>query len=348
MIQSDELSPQEIKARQWASALTLAVSTLLMVAKFWAYNLTGSQGVYSDAMESIVNVATGLFALFVVFYSSLPKDQNHPYGHGKIEYFSAAFEGGLIFFAAALILFEAVRALFEGPQLKELSIGSLILAIVSLCNLFLGLFLKKVGSRYKSKALIGSGQHVISDFWTTALILTALLLIQVTGYLWIDIVAAFIAGLYLAFTGFKLVRESISGLMDEEDLEALNELAQVFNKHIGSGIIHVHYVRLIRSGWFHHIDAHLIVPEFWRIDETHERLDRFERDFIRDYSYGGEANFHLDPCRQKYCKACDLKNCSIRKDDFEKRYQLTLDDLRSPSEPYPRQKPEAAPSPRES
>jgi cation diffusion facilitator family transporter len=348
MIQADQLSTAEIQARKWAGVLTVVVGTIIMLAKFWAYNLTESQGVYSDAMESIVNVATGLFSLFVIYYSALPKDQNHPYGHGKIEYFSAAFEGGLIFFAASLILFEATHALYEGRALNELSTGTVILAIAGVCNFLLGLFLKRVGHRYRSSALVASGEHVISDFWTSVAIIVALVLIQITGLKWIDTVAAYVAGMYLAYTGFHIVRQSISGLMDQEDLGVLNELADVFNRHMGNGIIQIHYVRIIRSGWYHHIDAHLIVPEFWRIDETHERLDAFEKGFIKDYSYGGDANFHLDPCRRAYCESCDLKNCPVRQQPFGKKRAITVDELRSPTEPRPRQKPPAAPSARES
>ncbi|MEK6556347.1 MAG: cation diffusion facilitator family transporter [Bdellovibrionota bacterium] len=348
MIHSDQLSPAEVRARKWAAILSAVVGTLLLFAKFWAYNLTHSQGVYSDAMESIVNVATGLFSLFVIYYSAQPKDQNHPYGHGKIEYFSAAFEGGLIFFAATFILFEATQAIYEGRQLLELSTGTVILALAGVSNCILGLFLKRVGQRYRSNALIASGEHVLSDFWTSAAIIVALILIQITGEQWIDIVAAYLAGLYLAYTGFHVVRESISGLMDEEDLTVLKELADVFNRHMGDGIIQIHYVRIIRSGWYHHIDAHLIVPEFWRIDETHERLDRFENSFIQDYSYGGDANFHLDPCRRAYCDTCDLPNCPVRQKPFVAKRVITVDELRSPIEPRPRQKPPTAPSPRES
>ena len=330
------LTPEQERARKLAALLTALVSIVLLVAKFWAYNVTNSQGVYSDAMESIVNVATGFLSLFVIYYSARPKDQDHPYGHGKIEYFSEAFEGGLIFFAAGFILFEATQALFTGQDLHDLGEGTIILAVAGFCNLFLGLYLKKFGARHKSHALVASGEHILSDFWTSAAIIGALILIQITGLTWIDIVAAYGAGLYLAWTGFRLLRESVSGLMDEEDLNVLDELAQTLNKHMGSGIIQAHYVRIIRSGWYHHIDAHLIVPEFWRVDETHDRLTAFEKKFISDYPYQGDANFHLDPCRRAYCRTCDLANCPVRQEPFERREPVTVEALRSLAEPHPR------------
>lgn len=334
------LSPKELSARKLAASLSLIVGILILLGKFWAFNLTDSQAAYSDAMESIVNVLTAGLSLFVIYYSALPVDEDHPYGHGKIEYFSSAFEGGLIFFAAFFILFGAVKAYFDGRPLQELTHGTLILAFAGVANLLLGFYLKHTGKKNRSPALIASGEHVMSDFWTSAAVVVALIVIKFTGLEWIDLIVALAAGGYLAWTGIKLIRSSISGLMDEEDVGLLKELASVFDRHAGQGIIQIHHVRIIRAGWFHHIDAHMVVPEFWQIHEAHEKLEKFEADFIHDYSYSGEANFHLDPCRRNYCSSCDLPACPIRQKPFEKRLAIEVADLRSFTEPVerPRQK----------
>lgn len=327
------LSPSEVSARKFAATLSLVVGILILLAKFWAHNITNSQAAYSDAMESIVNVLTAGLSLFVIYYSALPLDEDHPYGHGKVEYFSSAFEGGLIFFAAFFILYGAVRALIQGNALNDLSEGTLILAVAGTANLFLGFYLKAVGKKNRSPALIASGEHVVSDFWTSAAVVVSLITVQFSGLEWLDIFVAFAAGGYLAWTGIKLIRVSISGLMDEEDVGLLKELAAVFERHAGQGIIQIHHVRIIRAGWFHHIDAHMVVPEFWQINEAHEKLDEFEKQFIEDYSYSGEANFHLDPCRRNYCSSCDLPACPIRLKPFEKRQPIEVSDLRSFTEP---------------
>jgi divalent metal cation (Fe/Co/Zn/Cd) transporter len=151
--------------------------------------------------------------------------------------------------------------------------------------------------------------------------------------MWLDVVIAFAAGGYLAWTGVKLIRESASGLMDEGDISLLNDLARVFEKHVTEGIIQIHNARIIRSGWFHHIDAHVVVPEFWSVEEAHQKIDQFEHAFVKDYNFEAEANFHLDPCKRKYCTVCDYPNCPVRQAAFIERMRVRLDDLRSPVEP---------------
>lgn len=328
-----ELSPIEIRARSMAAIVSLVVGIVVMVAKFWAHNLTDSQGVYSDAMESIVNVMAAALSLFVVYYSARPVDTDHPYGHGKVEYFSSAFEGGLIFFAAFFIIVEAVKALMNGPQLHDLGAGTVILTVAGVTNFLLGLYLRQVGRRYNSAALVASGEHVMSDFWTSAAVIASLVVMNYFGWFWLDLTIAFAAGIWLAWTGIRLVRESISGLMDEEDLSLLKQLAEVFQRHAGHGIIQIHHTKIIRSGWFHHIDAHVVVPEFWSVEEAHDKVKAFESKFISDYKYDGEANFHLDPCERKYCSVCDYNECPVRQSAFVERMPVRLADLRSPVEP---------------
>ena len=333
MTRPSQNNSKEQKYRTWAALLSVSVGALLMVFKFWAYNLTQSQAVYSDAMESIVNVVAAGLALFVVIYGAKAPDKDHPYGHGKVEYFSAAFEGGLIAFAAVLILIASVQAYLKGLPLKELNAGMWIVAGAGVGNLLLGLVLIQVGKKNNSVALRASGHHVISDFWTSVGVVVGLLLVKFTGYIWLDSFFAFIVGLYLAYTGFKLVKHSVGGLMDEEDLDVLQELAIVFAKYARPGFIQFHHVKVIRSGDFHHIDAHIVIPEFWNVERVHDEIFAFEKVVIDGYKHNGEMNFHVDPCRRAYCQACDLKTCEIRQNDFKQKIPIVLDHLRSPDEP---------------
>lgn len=332
-IASRQLNESEQRRRRQAVQVSLVVSILLMLIKFWAHNMTRSQAVFSDAVESIVNVVAAMMALWVIWYSAKPADEDHPYGHGKVEFFSAAFEGGLIAFASLMICVEAGRSWWRGEQLHELNQGLMLLAGAGVANLVLGLFLKHRGQVLGSVALKASGAHVISDFWTSAVVVIGLFVVMLTGWVWADTVLAMGVGLWLGWTGARLVREAVGGLMDQEDPSLLEALADVLKQCVQPGIIQIHHMRQIRSGWYHHMDAHVVMPEFWDVKRVHEVINDFEREVIEQYEYGGEMNFHVDPCRRAYCKACALKDCPIRVEPFEQAMPIKLEDLRSPVEP---------------
>ena len=319
--------------RLLAAILSLIVGFALLGLKLWAYDLTSSQAVLSDALEGLVNVAAAVLALVVILGASKPADDDHPYGHGKLENFSAAFEGGLIAFAAIMIFAEAIQALMRGSRPEELSLGALILAGAGVVNFLVGLILLLVGRRLKSLALRASGIHLISDFATSVVIVGGLLMMEWTGLKWLDPFFAMLAAAYLAWAGYRIVREASGGLMDKEDPEVMEELRKIFSRHLFPGIIQLHHVRVIRSGQFHHVDAHVVVPEFWDIAEAHHALDEFEAKVMADYQHEGEIHVHTDPCRRKYCAFCDLENCAIRKEAFVERRSISLEELRSPVEP---------------
>lgn len=304
-----------------------------MLFKFWAYNLTKSEAVLSDALESIVNVVTAALAIVVVIVSAKPADKDHPYGHGKAEYLSAAFEGGLIAFAALAIIFEAVKALLYPEELRNLGAGALLVAGAGLVNFLLGAFLVRVGKRHGSFALEASGKHVMSDFITSAGVLGGLALVWLTGYTWIDPICAILVACLLAFTGYKLVRESLGGLLDEENDEIIRAILRLIGKDRPAGIIQIHHLRVMRSGHYHHIDAHAVVPEYWDVREAHSYTDAFEEALMKQYPYDGELHLHLDPCRRAYCRYCDVTECPIRREPFERKRSIDFEELTSPQEP---------------
>ncbi len=332
-IEGGILTDKEKRTRQYAAALSVLLSVLLLLAKFWAYSRTNSQAVLSDAVESVVNVVASLLALVVVTFSAKPADRDHPYGHGKIEYFSSAFEGSLITFAAIWIMVEAVKTYLNPEPIGNLDLGVLVVVLTGVCNLFLGIYLIRLGRSHASVALRASGHHVVSDFWTSAGVALGIVLIRMTGILWLDSAIAVVMGLVLAYSGYLLVRESARGLMDEEDVSVLDDLVLVFNRESREGIIQIHHVKVIRSGWYHHIDAHIVLPEFWTVLQASDRITQFEKKVIESYPYGGEMNYHFDPCRRAYCRACDLVNCPVRQAVFEKKLDVSLDQVRSTDEP---------------
>jgi len=318
-----------------AGAISLVVSILLLAAKYQAYRLTGSIAILSDALESIVNVVAAIFALGGIIFAGRPADRNHPYGHGKIEFFSAAFEGGLIAFAAVLILYEVVLSLVVRLQVRELDTGLLIISGAGLANLALGLFLVRTGRKHQSLTLLADGQHVLSDFWTTVGVVVGLLLVRVTGIWWLDPLVAAVVAVNLMWTGFRLVRHAAGGLLDEEDTLLLNRLLGVLGRHVGQGIIRVHHLRAIRAGRFHHVDAHLVVPEFWSVDRAHEVAEDLADRVIRALGVDGELIFHTDPCHRAYCPMCDLTDCPVRREPFRARPPLTLEEAVQPDMPHP-------------
>jgi cation diffusion facilitator family transporter len=323
----------EPRVRLRAGILSLAVALVLLAAKYQAYRLTGSTAILSDALETIVNVVAAIFAIGGIVFAGRPADRNHPYGHGKIEFFSAAFEGGLIAFAAGLIIYEATQGLLRGVEVRELNTGLLIVIGAGLVNFVLGKYLVWTGRRHASLILVADGEHVLSDFWTSVGIVVGLALVKVTGLLWLDPLVAAAVALRLMWTGFRLVREAAGGLLDEEDSALLGRLTGVLERHVGGGVVRIHHLRAIRAGRFHHVDAHLVVPEFWSVDRAHDLAEDVAQRVMRDLGTDGELAFHIDPCHRAYCAMCDLDDCDVRREPFRGRPPLTVEEAIQPDMP---------------
>ena len=322
---TSSIPDDDARIRRRAALWSLGVAIILLAAKYQAYLLTGSKAVLSDALESIVNVVAAVFAIGSIAVSHLPADRNHPYGHGKVEFFAAAFEGGLIAFAAVVILYEAFLALFDGSAPRQLDVGILITAGAGAGNLLLGLFLVRVGKRHHSLTLIADGQHVITDFWTSVGVVVGLILVKLTGLVWLDPGVACLFALWLLYNGWKLVRTAAGGLLDEEDPVLLARLVRELDTHVGEGVISVHYLRAIRTGRYHHVSGHLVLPEFWSVERAHQVAESVARGVIQRLGIEGELEFHTDPCHRAHCKSCDLAPCPVRAQPFERREPLTVD-----------------------
>ncbi len=323
----------KIENQKTASYWYFLVSLFVLAVKAWAYLQTHSQAIFSDAVESIINVAAALIAIWVVHISAKPADQDHPYGHGKVEYFSSAFEGGMIAVAAVLIAAQAMRTLLHGSEIHQLAEGISLMVIATFANMVLGIYLLRVAKKSRSITLRASGLHVLSDFWTTAGVVVSIGLVLLFKVNWIDPVCALFIALFLAKTGFDLVKQSVSGLLDAEDKQILLSLRNIISEDEHPGIIQVHHCRIMRAGSYHHIDAHAVVPEFWSVLDAHMKTEDFERRMINQYPYDGELHLHMDPCRRAYCRVCDVYACPIRRKPFVEKLELTLEDLISPEEP---------------
>jgi len=329
---------REDRLRLRAGAVSLAVGIALLVVKYFAWLWTGSAAILSDALESIANVAGALFAFGGLLFARRPADAGHPYGHGKIEYMSAVFEGGLIAFAAIFIVWYAIREIILGAEVEAVDLGLALTIGAGLVNASLGWWLVRVGEQTRSVALVADGRHVLSDFVTSVGVVLGLGLVRVTGMALFDPLAALVGGLNLAWTGIGVVRHGAGGLLDEEDAVVLRRLVGAFEASVFPGIIRVHRLRAIRSGRETHADAHLIVPEYWTVERAHEAVAEFTKHVLATDDVEGDIVFHTDPCARAFCAVCDVADCPVRREAFTGRPPLTVEEARL-AEPLPWRRP---------
>lgn len=315
------------RTRLYAALLSVVVSLILTGFKFYAYYLSDSVAVLSDALENIINVAAACFALFSVYLANKPPDRDHPYGHGKVEHFAAIFEGGLIAAAGVFISVEVFHRLMHPAPLNDIGFAIYVVVAAGLINGATGLYLQRIGRRHQSPALVSDGKHLFSDFLTSVGLLVGLIAINVTGWKWLDALTAFIMALILFRVSYKLLREAAAALMDERDFEQMAELAEVFEKHRFPGVINLHHVRVMQVGRRIHIDGHMVVPEHWTVQITHDLMEQFEQDVLTFNNGDGEIEFHFDPCRKLYCRNCELSDCPIRVEEFTERKPFDIQTL---------------------
>ena len=303
----------EVNSRRiTAMSISIAVSVVLMGLKFYTFWLTGSTAVLSDALESIINVVASGFALWSVVLSAKPPDASHPYGHGKAEFFSAGFEGCLIIFAAAGIIWEAIPEIMAPKSLPNLDAGLLILFAASLANFVLGTALVRTGKRTRSAAVTADGKHILTDVFTSVGVIAGLLLVRQTGWLWLDGGIACLVALNILYIGVRLVRESFSGLMDASDPELLDSIVKVISKNRRPQWIDVHRLRAWRSGDRVHVDFHLILPRDLTLDDAHKEVSEIE-DILQAHIAGlGDAVIHAEPCISPECPICGQDPCRAR------------------------------------
>ncbi|MGD9006686.1 MAG: cation diffusion facilitator family transporter [Desulfobacteraceae bacterium] len=307
-----ELHNRRQKQRMRAIILSFVISASLMGLKFLTYRLTHSSAVLSDALESIINVAASGFAIVSVWLAAKPPDPEHPYGHGKIEYFSAGFEGALIIFAAAGIFWTGIKHLIKPHALPNIEQGLAILCIASVANLLLGLYLLRVGRRTESVTLIADGKHIITDVYTSAGVLIGLALVYITGWLWIDGLVACLVGINILVTGSRLVRQSFSRLMDASDVRLLDRIARHLEKHRKPEWIDIHKLRAWRAGNLIHVDLHLVLPKDLPMDAAHHEARAIEELLADEFDGNASALVHMDPCDPRYCPICAQQTCQWR------------------------------------
>jgi cation diffusion facilitator family transporter len=303
------------------------VSTVLMGVKFAAYYFTGSVSILTDALESIVNVTAGFIGLYSLHVAAKPKDINHPYGHGKAEFVSAAIEGTLILSAGVLIIYNAVEKMIYPKNVKALDLGIYLVAATALVNLVLGMIAKKQGKRTGSLALEASGKHLQTDTYSTLGIIAGLLLISFTGYYWIDSVVAGGFGLFIIYTGYTITRTSLAGIMDEADMDLLESMVDVLEKNRQENWVDLHNLRVIKYGNVLHVDCHLTVPWYLNVHQAHAEIDVLAKLIRGRFGESLELFVHNDGCLYFQCHICNKQECPVRQHGFEKRVVWRLQNV---------------------
>lgn len=312
-------------ARVRAGGLSLLAGAAICAGKFAVAGITGSTAVFSDAMESIVNVAAASLLLYTLTVAARPPDRDHPYGHGKVEFFSAGAEGALIAVAALAILYEAVAELVRGPSLRRLDLAIGLSVALAAANAALGLFLVRTGRRTGSQALVADGHHILTDVLTTAGVVVGLVLVVATGRAVFDPLAAIGVALWILRTGYRLLRSAVGGLMDEADDALLGPICRALEMRREPSWIDVHSLRTFRSGALQHTDLHLAVPRYFDADRLHRMGDAVERAVLEATGCPGDVIVHFDPCRPRQCPGCGVDPCPVRSAPFVAREPIRLE-----------------------
>jgi cation diffusion facilitator family transporter len=326
-IKQRALNPRQenLRIQKWV----IGIALLLFCIKLVAYILTHSVAILTDALEGTVNVAAGFIGLYSLYVASKPSDENHPYGHGKAEFMSAAIEGTLISVAGIIIIYEAISGLITPRTISRLDYGIVLVAFTALVNYITGRMSIHHGKKNNSLALIASGKHLLTDTYSTVGIIAGLILIYLTGTWWIDNIVAILFSFFIMYTGYKIIRSSIAGIMDEADTELLERMVQVLNANRRDNWIDMHNLRVIKYGGQLHLDCHLTVPWYLNINEAHLEIDELGNLIREKFGSSIEMFVHSDGCLYSQCNICSKEDCPVRQHPLEQRVEWNLQNILS-------------------
>ncbi len=303
------------------------LSVALFLVKMMAYYSTHSLAILTDALESIVNVIAGFIGLYSLYIAAKPSDTEHPYGHGKAEFVSAAVEGTLIVAAGMLIIYQTVITFFDAHPLQQLDKGIGLVAITAIINYAAGFLCVSIGIKNSSLALKASGKHLQTDTYSTLAIIAGLLLMFFTHIYWLDKVIALFVSLIILYNGYKIIRASLAGIMDEADKELLKKLVAALNSNRHENWVDLHNLRVIKYGSQLHVDCHLTVPWYLNVKEGHDEVDMLRTLIEKQFGATVEFFVHTDPCLPLGCPICIRHDCPVRKHPFQQKLEWTLENI---------------------
>ncbi|ACU04772.1 cation diffusion facilitator family transporter [Pedobacter sp. AK017] len=314
-----------LQPQKKAILIALCISIVLMLAKFVAYFITHSNAILTDAAESIVNVLASSFAFYSIYLATLPKDENHPYGHGKVEFFSAFIEGTLIAIAGIIIVFKSGYDLIYPKPITQLFEGASIIGATGLVNLFIGYYLINTGKKHKSITLEADGKHLLTDAITSAGLVIGIVLIKLTAIYWMDSVISMLLGLYIIYNGYKLTRRSVGGLMDESNIDLVETIINILQKNRKEPWIDVHNLRAQQYGADLHIDCHITLPYYFDLNQVHQEISEIDKMINGNADRKTELFIHADPCLPACCNYCKMKECPVRQEPFRGEIKWTVE-----------------------
>ncbi len=309
--------------------LVVGIGLLLFAVKLAAWYLTGSVAILSDALESTVNVVAGFIGWYSLRISAKPRDEAHPYGHGKVEFLSAGLEGALVAMAGMAIIYEALHNLREPRPIGRIDTGIWLTAAAGGINYLVGWLAVRKGRANRSLALVASGRHLQTDTYTTIGIIGGLWLVRFTGWQWVDSLVALVLALMIIVTGYRILRSSLAGIMDEADRELIGRFVRYLDAHREENWIDLHNLRIIKYGSVMHLDFHLTVPWFLTVREAHREIDRLGQLIRAEFGEGLEMFVHTDGCLPFSCGICAKKECRERLHPFRRRVGWTVENVSS-------------------
>ena len=318
-----EASRKNIQIQKWVAGL----SVFLLAIKLLAWYRTGSVAILGDALETIANVVAGLFGLYSLILSAKPRDEDHPYGHGKIEYISAGVEGSMIFISGVVIIAESIQSFVSDHTVTELGTGLVLISVSAVLNFVAGAVSIRFGKKNNSLALVASGKHLQSDTLTTVGILAGLAVVYLTDIMWIDSAIAIVFSLWLLYTGVIIIRSSVAGIMDERDMSLLQGVVETANKNRRTAWIDLHNVRFIKYGRILHLDGHLTIPWYYNVSEAHTEVEALHELVRKKFDVPLELFIHVDACMEFSCRICSKFDCQVRKHAFEQRIEWTMENI---------------------
>ncbi len=317
------MQKQNLQIQKRITILAIA----LFVIKLVAYLLTHSVAILTDALESTVNIVAGFLGIYSLILSSKPKDTDHPYGHGKVEFISAAIEGTLIIIAGIIIIYGAIRNLAEQHQVEKLDWGIALIVTTAVINYVAGVFCERIGKKNNSLPLIASGIHLKSDTYTTIGIIGGLILLYFTHIYWIDSAVAILFACIILYTGYRIIRSSVAGMMDEADVDLLKRMIVILNTNRRNNWVDLHNLRVIKYGALLHLDAHLTVPWYFNVPEAHNEIDELTALLRKEFDDSLEIFVHTDACLDFSCAICIKEDCTVRKHVFVKKIAWSKDNI---------------------
>lgn len=301
----------------------------MFLTKIIAYYFTHSLAILSDALESIVNVIAGFIGLYSLYVAAKPRDREHPYGHGKAEFVSAAIEGGLIVAAGIMIIYETVMNFLHESPLQKLDTGLILVGATAVINYIAGTVCIRIGKNNSSLALQASGKHLQVDTYSTIGIIAGLVIILVTQLLWLDKVIALGMSVLVIYNGYRIIRTSLAGIMDEADLQLLDNFIAVLNRNRHANWIDLHNLRVIKYGALLHIDCHLTVPWYLNVHEAHKEIDALADLIKKEFGDAIELFVHTDGCLPFSCTICTRTDCSVRQQPMKERLTWSMENILS-------------------